>query len=502
MTEHLTDDHHKGSAFSVAFIALIMAMLIVPFTGMLVAPTTESAEKKQLAELPALTLEDGTPNLSYLAQWGDWFEDHYAFRNQLVDADARLKAATLGESAVSNVVVGSEGWLYYSGSLADYQRTAPMSDRAIFNAAHNLALAQEYVEGYGSGFVVAIAPNKASLYPEHMPYYERAGEGPSNAERLATACSEMGVNYVDLFEVLGASDETLYLATDTHWSDEGARLAYNALTDALEHTHDDFIDATVGEKAVVGDLAEMVTPLSAQPESQPDYAQTFGYAISNNAVNVEDTTIETRSTTRGATGSLVMYRDSFGNALLPFMASAYKQAFFSKLIPYNLMAIVEHKASDVVILRAERHLSMFAENPPYMPAPERDIRMLVGAETAASNTSLEVCFNGPYLQLSGTIDEQYLADDSVVYVLVGDASQRRVFECFTLSAPSSQVADVEGEESVESAVEGDGGYKAFVLERALSGISDDVEVRVFVAGSDGCVEVLSDTLTLSEIDRL
>ena len=36
-------------------------------------------------------------------------------------------------------------------------------------------------------------------------------------------------------------------------------------------------------------------------------------------------------------GSLVMYRDSFGNALLPYMADAYANAYFSRGIPYQLM---------------------------------------------------------------------------------------------------------------------------------------------------------------------
>lgn len=446
----------------VAFIVVVMAMLLVPSAGMVFAPTTESAEKKELAAFPAITEEDGSPNLDLLSDWGDWFEDHYAFRNQLVDAGARMKAAVFGETAVSNVVVGTEGWLYYAGSLADYQLTSPMTDRAVFNAAHNLALIQEFVESTGASFTVAIAPNKASLYPDHMPYYELAGEGLTNAERIAPLLDELGVNYVNLFEVLGESDEVLYLATDTHWTDEGARLAYNALADALGHSFGDFSSAEVGEKAVVGDLAEMLNPLSSVPETQPDYSAAFGYLITNEAEGVEDSTIETVSTSAGATGSLVMYRDSFGNALIPFMATSYARASFSKLIPYNLMTVVERNASDVVIVRAERHMAMFATKPPYMPAPERESGSVEGATPMTTDTTLEASFNGPYLQLTGSVDSRYVADDSLVYVqLVFADGLSSTYECFTLSSSAEAVADVEGEDETANNVVGDGGYEAF-----------------------------------------
>ena len=487
---------------SVAFVTLVMAMLLVPFAGMVVAPTMESAEKKQLAEFPVMTNEDGTVNLDYLSQWGDWFEDHYAFRNQLVDLGARAKASVFGESAVSNVVVGTEGWLYYAGSLADYQLTSPMSDRALFNAAHNLSLVQEFVEGTGASFVVAIAPNKASLYSEHMPYYEVAGDGASNAERLEPLLEQMGVNYVNLFEVLGASDDTLYLSTDTHWNDEGARVAYNALLDALEHPHDDLSAAQVGEKAVVGDLAEMVTPLSTVPETQPDYAASLGYIVTNGAESVEESTIETVSSASGASGSLVMYRDSFGNALLPFMASAYSRASFSKLIPYNLMTILEREATDVVILRAERHLAMFATKPPYMPSPERQASVVSDATQMTTDTTLEVCFNGPYLQLVGSVDSRYIAGDALVYAVVNDGENEHVYECFTLSSSAEQVADVEGEDTTGDNVTGDSGYKVFVLEHDIAKRFGEITVSIVVVRQGGSVEVLTETIPLSDIARI
>ena len=46
----------------------------------------------------------------------------------------------------------------------------------------NVALMQETVESRGKRFVFSVAPNKNTLFPERMPYYELPGDGASNYE--------------------------------------------------------------------------------------------------------------------------------------------------------------------------------------------------------------------------------------------------------------------------------------------------------------------------------
>lgn len=72
-----------------------------------------------------------------------------------------------------------------------------------------------------------------------------------------------------------------------------------------------------------------------------------------------------------ATGNLFMYRDSFGNALLPYFANAYNSAYFTKTFPINLSLEVMSRNSDTVVFEiAERNLIWFAQNPPVLPARE------------------------------------------------------------------------------------------------------------------------------------
>lgn len=469
----------------VAFALVALGIMAAPLALTPVVPTTSSAEKRELAAWPAPVTESGAPNVDYLQQAGDWFDDHYAFRNQLVDANARLRAGVFGTSAAQNVIVGTDGWLYYRGSVLDYTGQSAMSDRAVWNAGHNLRLASEYVQSRGGRLVVAIAPDKTTVCPDHLPYYVREGEGASNLERVQDQLSAGGVSYVDLRPVLTGADHALYRREDTHWTAEGAALAANAIMDQLGHEHKDMTAGSVSTMRSAGDLATMLYPTTAQPEEVPRYDDAWRFSYANGATSPEDSTVQTTSV---GGGTLVMYRDSFGNALLPFMASSYGSASFSRMIPYNLAAVGE--GSDVVILRAERHVASFATRPAYLPAPERDASVVASAAGASTQTTLKAEGNGPYVELKGSVDARYLPADATVYVTVkGADGAGHTYECYGVSSTEGQVADAEGADENDPIFQGDAGYLAYLPAEACP--TSEATVDVTVATPGGATRVLS-----------
>ncbi len=197
---------------SICYIALIMVMLLVPFAGMFFGlRTDETTENKTLAEFPSITAEDGSLNTDFLTELGDYFNDHFALREQLVNADAVIMANVFATSNVDTVVVGTDGWLYYTATVGDYQGTSTLSDRALYNAAYNLKLVQDYVESTGATFVVTIPANKNTLYGENMPYYYASTADHSNSRlcRIQSALEENGVNYADLLTAFESATDPL-----------------------------------------------------------------------------------------------------------------------------------------------------------------------------------------------------------------------------------------------------------------------------------------------------
>ena len=462
------------------FVVAVMVALSLPFVCMPFAPTNDEAELQELAVWPKLS-DDGAINVDYLSEAGAYFDDHFAFRQQIITANAHLFAQGLETSPTSQVVVGSDGWLYYAGTMADYQRTALLSDRAIDNAAFNVSLMQRYAQEQGAQFLLMVAPNKNSLYSQNMPYYELAGTGPGNAERLQLAFDDYGVNTLNLFDLLGADERVLYMKTDTHWNTEGARIAYDAALNALDIEHDDYLNAAVTwDDSFVGDLEAMLYLVGRTPEAVEVYEAAQRFSYTNEATSVQDADIATASQSEQAQGSLVMYRDSFGNALLPFFATQFKQASFTKLEPYNAVVIAEQQADVVIVERAERHLEFFATNPPILPAQEVDN---VGVDYAVETTSTVTAeVNGPYIKISGVLDEVYVPNNSAIYVGVeSDDGQVRYYEACRQS--------VVGEDG--QSIENDYGYLARV-------VADDIPessftMHIVVAGETSSCEVASMT---------
>ena len=133
----------------------------------------------------------------------------------------------------------------------------------------------------------------------------------------------------------------------------------------------------------------------------------------------------------GSTGSLVMYRDSFGNAILPFFANSYANAYFSRGIPYQMTDLADHQADTVIVERAERFLPEMAENPPQMEAPQLTVGAVMEPEmeeNARGTVTAEV--QGDLVKVSGLVDEAILDTDSRIAIRRNGGD---TFEAFPLT---------------------------------------------------------------------
>ena len=282
---------------TVIFTAVILLLCLVPSAGLaLLGPSAARASR------------DGEFNAELLSDTAEYLDESFYLRQELITLWARVKAL-FGQSAESGVVLGSDGWLYYADELADFTGTEPLSERELFAAARNLALMSEYVEGLGSRFVFTIAPNKSSLYPEHMPELARSGAA-TDAERLAEALEAEGVEYLDLFELFRSRSETLYFEHDSHWTSRGAALAADAINSVLGAASAYGGGYEYETRQHTGDLYEMLYPAGTDRETD-DVPTALGFS-QGEGIRPDSITIDTTGSGRG---SLLMLRDSFGQLL-------------------------------------------------------------------------------------------------------------------------------------------------------------------------------------------
>ncbi|MCC8067656.1 MAG: hypothetical protein LIO94_11260, partial [Clostridiales bacterium] len=425
--------------------ALFLAISVITSLGLaLGGGSEESSENRELAELPALKTEEGW-NTTFLTDMGDWFEDHFAFRNELVTAYGLLTGKVFGTSAQDSVIVGTNGWLYYTDSLSDYQGSDLMTERQLFDAAHTLSMIQTYCEENGVEFAFTIAPNKASLYGENMPYYYSGFcEEENNLSNLLPWLESEGVNYVSLYEAFEEQEEVLYHARDSHWNNKGAALAADVLLTALGREHTSYEDADYEiRKDYSGDLDAMVYPMAVTLEEEiyfdPEPQFTYVEEVESNY----DAKIYTQS---DASGSLVMYRDSFCNALLPFLAESFGNAYFSRGVPYQLATdLASCEATTLIVERAERFIPEIAENPPVMSGLLVLDGSTDGLDYTETISELTVEAQGVYTKISGTLESGSYETDTRIYIRINDMLTYEAFpvslgeegEGFVLYVPTS-----------------------------------------------------------------
>lgn len=450
--------------FLAVFTVACLGVCVVPFAGMFFAPSNEPVGNEQQTTLPSLKSEDGSFNEEYLPQLGDYFSTHYAFRPQIISTDAEIQSNVFGTSNLDSVVVGKDNWLYYSSTLDNYLGKNLMSQRAIFNTLNNLEITQEYLNANKIDFLFTIAPNKNTLYPEYMPYYysQRESEN-SNLKNFTSALEGSKLNYCDLLTVLESSDEVLYHEQDSHWNNKGALIAYNQILDSLGKEHNNYENAQASRKKnFYGDLGKMLYPATQQPEYNYEYDINQTYSYVTPTKSVEEAIISTQNDK--ATGRLYMYRDSFGNALLPYFANAYNSAYFTKTFPVNLALDTMVQKSDTVVFEiAERNLIWFAQSPPVIPAKELTVPKNQKSVDGKWDVKAEISqVNMQYVSITGSLDSSLCKDNSELIVLVKDNKNKtRAFEAFTTSVEAS-----------------DCGFQAYIPAQYLN--TDSVDVSVII----------------------
>lgn len=351
-----------------AVICLFFGALLVPALGILVLGPSGAVANETVVPTPRLQGPQGEVNWGYLSDAGDWFAKHFAFRQELITADSLWKAKLLSTSAQPKVALGKGDWLYYAETVDDYTGADNITPRQAYCAAHSLALVRDWVEGEGAQFLCTVAPNKLSVYPEYFRgNLTRAEE--TAADKLREALEGEGVPYADLFGPLGEAEETLYHETDSHWTNKGAALGHDAILAALGIEREPAFEKAGQYEAVhQGDLQSMIYPASRKLDKQFVFDPPLDFTYVSKFRAPDDIIIETAGQ---GEGSLLMFRDSFGNALHPLLAESFGHAFFTRAVPYDLTKAGEWGC--VVLEIVERNISRLAQGEYLMPAPEMEL---------------------------------------------------------------------------------------------------------------------------------
>lgn len=343
---------------AIVWICMFVVMIVLfPISLLLTNETdAENQEYRELAEMPSLennTLDELIPQLE------NYINDHIPNRSQIIESINLVEMEVLSSSASDKVVCGTDGWLYLTESVDWYRGEKLYSPEELDIIIDKLLFLSDKMENIGSEFILFIAPNKETIYPEFLP--SSIGEKNYNkTDQLIDALEDNGINYVFPVESIVERKDSmqLYAKRDTHWNSLGAYIGAYELNKYMGTSIPPIDDLGIYPKEFDGeDLARMINLAGKWPKEE-DY-DFVGYAPGCviNMVNWDATGNSVWYQTLGAEDRKVYFlRDSFGHRMINFVAAGSSDVCVRHIDLFYPESIDEEAPDYLVLELVERRL--------------------------------------------------------------------------------------------------------------------------------------------------
>ena len=340
-------------------LATPLALMVRPHPAM-------TNELRTLAPMPELK-----PDRLFPALFDAYFRDHFGGRERLIRWHNRLTFSLFGRSPVVGVIVGRSGWLFYSHpqdgiDIRNFSGRWPhtAADLEMWLSRQD-AREREYA-ALGARYLIALAPDKQSVFPEFVP--SRYGPHAPGVldELLARLELHPRLRVLDLRPAIQAHrDASLYHKGDAHWTGRGGFYAAQAIADTLR-----------AELPRVGEIRERDYDVQESPAGRGDLVNMLALDI---AVADRQYLYVRRPPvawpTRLGSGNTswnqpaphlpraVLLGDSFGVAVQHVLPDAFSHLryYMSTVNPPQPDLVREEHPDVVILLLCERNLARLAD---------------------------------------------------------------------------------------------------------------------------------------------
>lgn len=373
--------------FDQMLIGAFLVSLFLPLAFMPDKPDPMT-EKRALAPFPSKPRK-AKELVAFPSAFERWFDDHFGWRHRLVQA-YHLMALAVGSSGTPRVLLGKDGWLYYTdpndgNNLEDYRRTDPLTPQELERWRLVLETKTAWLKRRGIAYLFIVVPNKHTIYPESYPARVRVRGDRSRLDQFMDAMQGSDVPVVDLRTPLRQAKTfgRLYHKTDSHWNDLGAALAGNVLLERLSF----LVPGMNGQRYGIqdfswhsmhgGDLARMLSLSNILRENQVPVVRPGRLQCAdqtqNSVMNAEDPELVI-TPCRAEGKSALVFRDSFFTRLRPFLSEHFTRTVYTTALPEidTMEQLVEKYSPDVVLEeRVERYLKVLPKAPDPNSEPYR-----------------------------------------------------------------------------------------------------------------------------------
>lgn len=189
------------------------------------------AENRVLARAPEWQDLKRPLRLSRLLE--TFVNDHFGLRPQLVRLNSLVRYR-LGVSSNPQVAIGRDDWLFYTAERIMEQHTG----LDVFKPAEleqwvaRMEANRDWLAKRGIPFVMLLAPDKNTIYPEMIPQYPRRPGAITRADQIMERLKGSSLTFLDpRAAIMAAKAEHpgIYPKGDSHWGQRAAFVAYDML---------------------------------------------------------------------------------------------------------------------------------------------------------------------------------------------------------------------------------------------------------------------------------
>lgn len=278
-------------------------------------------------------------------------------------------------------MIGVDGWLIYTdkadvGNLLDYKKSGLFQEERLRSTGMRLDRFSEWLAEKKITFILTVAPNTPTIYPESIPKHIKVRGHISRLDQISRYLKEnTNVNFLDLRPALldAKKRHILYHKTGTHWNEVGAFIAYQELmrymrqlrpADARQLTPMQLTDFNVKKKEYSGGLAKMMGLQGTLTEEVPVLRPKSAFTAARTWEEGKSLKTDNKRVCPGL--SILVLKDSFFNNVQPYVSEHFCEATFIESLGIRKIT-VEVVQPDVVVWEiAERYLR-YLKNVPDIP---------------------------------------------------------------------------------------------------------------------------------------
>lgn len=322
----------KNSILKYPMTLIIAALIVVTFVSYFLCPDKEKSEweNRYLATMPTLSMANILDS-SFMAGYEDYINDQLPMRDALIKVKA-VSEAVLFKVENNGIVRGKDSYLF----------TKNIKDSAVFEK--NINIIDQFISTIPNDVTVAIAPNATGVLETAVPKgIPDVKQGDILCDLVTDSPLLKTAKVVNLKGVLDAhGDEYIYYRTDHHWTTLGAYYAYREILDnpafsadsANAQTIDDFYGTLYAKYKGLGVIGDTITYYDIKVDSYDTGDEVFDSIYDMDKADVFDkygmfmrgnfgkAVIKSSNCNNGK--SLIVFKDSYANCLVPFLTYDYE----------------------------------------------------------------------------------------------------------------------------------------------------------------------------------